>query len=175
MSDINVIEILKLGLPGLAFLLSLLSYHLLTKEQSNPQPNGNILVSIRHFMYVNIFLAVLTMAAPIIEKNYLRSTEPDIYNVAAKADGENLGRGNAAVCISTPYSNRHLLIRDTTTGKAIQVYARSVIPCSSGIQISLTPEDAIRLGWAKGKSSSTVEVVPAALGQIFIVPGQTPV
>ena len=35
--------------------------------------------------------------------------------------------------------------------------------------ISLTPEDATNLGWAKGEVSSTVEVVPAALGQMFIL------
>lgn len=169
MGDINIVDILKLGLPGLAFLLSLLSYHLLTKEQDKTHPSDRMLKSIRHFMYVNIFLAVLTIAAPIIDKYYGGSPGMDIFSVAAKADGENLGKGNAAVCITTPYANRHLLIKDITTGKAIQVFARSVIPCGSGIHISLAPEDAMNLGWAKGELSSIVEVAPAALGQMFIL------
>lgn len=169
MGDVNVLEILKLGLPGLAFLLSLLSYHLLTKEQDKAAPSVRMLKSIRHFMYVNIFLAVLTLTTPVIEKYFGAAPDLDILSVAAKADGENLGKGNAAVCTSMPYANRHLLIKDIATGRAIQVYARSVIPCASGIHISLTPADATNLGWPKGELSSTVEVVPAALGQMFIL------
>mgnify|MGYP001616164869 CR=1 FL=1 len=169
MGDINIVDILKLGLPGLAFLLSLLSYHLLTKEQEKTSPSARMLKSIRQFMYVNIFLAVLTIAAPIIDKYSGGSPGMDILSVAAKAVGENLGKGNAAVCTSVSYANRHLLIKDITTGRAIQVFARSVIPCASGIHISLTPEDATNLGWPKGEISSIVEVVPAALGQMFIL------
>ena len=169
MGDINVLEILKLGLPGLAFLLSLLSYHLLTKEQDKATPSVRMLKSIRQFMYINIFLALLTLTTPMIEKYFGAPPDLDILSVAAKADGENLGQGNAAVCTSMPYANRHLLVKDIATGRAIQVFARSVIPCASGIHISLTPADAGNLGWPKGELSSTVEVVPAALGQMFIL------
>lgn len=169
MGDINIVDILKLGLPGFAFLLSLLSYHLLAKEQGKTLPNFRMLKSIKHFMYVNIFLSVLTIAAPIIDKSYAGPPGMDIFSIAAKANGENLGKGNAAVCTTMPYANRHLLIKDITTGKSIQVFARSVIPCGSSSQISLTPEDAANLGWAKGEVSSTVEVVPAGLGQMFIL------
>ena len=169
MGDINVVDILKLGLPGLAFLLSLLSYHLLTKEQEKTSPNVRMLKSIRQFMYLNIFFAILTIAAPIIDKNYGGLPGMEILSVAAKADGENLGKGNAAVCTTVSYANRHLLIKDIATGRAIQVFARSVIPCASGIHISLTPEDATNLGWPKGEVSSTVELVPAAPGQMFIL------
>ena len=169
MDEINVVEILKLGLPGLAFLLSLLSYHLLTKEQDKASPSERMLKSIRHFMYVNIFLAVLTLTTPVIDKYYGASPDMDILSVAAKADGRNLGKGNAAVCTTMPYANRHLLIKDIATGRAIQVFARSVIPCANGMHISLTPADATELGWPQGEISSTVEVVPAALGQMFIL------
>ena len=120
-------------------------------------------------MYVNIFLSILTITAPIINKSYAGPTGMDIFSVAAKANGDSLGKGNAAVCTTVSYANRHLLIKDIATGKSIQVFARSVIPCANGNHISLTPEDATNLGWAKGEVSSTVEVVPAAPGQMFVL------
>jgi hypothetical protein len=169
MGEINIVDILKLGLPGLVFLLSLLSFYLLTKEQEKTSPSLRMLKSIRQFMCVNILLAVLTLAAPIIDQLHGGSSGMDIFSVAAKADGDNLVKGNAAVCTSVSYANRHLLVKDITTGRAIQVFARSVIPCANGMHISLTPEDATSLGWPAGEISSVVEVVPAAVGQMFVL------
>lgn len=176
MENINVIDILKLGLSGLVFLLSLLSFYLLTKEQEKNSPGDRMLKSIRHFMYVNIFLAVLTIIAPIVDKRFggLASddqkdmTNLDVFPVMAKVGGENPGKGNVAVCLNVPYSGKHLLITDSTTGKIIQVWARPMIPCTSGFHISLTPEDATNLGWTKEKNSSTVAVAPAKDGQMFV-------
>src|SRR5512139_573790 len=161
MDNLNVIDILKLGLPGLVFLLSVLSFNLLTKEQSKSPPSDNMMKSIKQFMFINIFLAILTVVAPLSDKYIGGSTGYSVFSASANAHGDNLGKGNAAVCTSVPYANRHLLIKDVKYGKAIQVYAQSVIPCGDNIQISLTPEDASNLGWENGESSSAVEVVSA--------------
>lgn len=171
MDNINVIEILRVGLPGLVFLLSVLSFRLLTKEQEKTEPKDKILKSIKQFMYINIVLAILTMIPPIVDNYVLSPVNPslEIFKISATADGENLGKGNAAVCINATYANRHLLIKDIETGKAIQVFARSVIPCSNGMRISLTPEDATHLGWAKAKVSSDVDMIPAMPGQQFVL------
>lgn len=169
MDNINIIDILKLGLPGLVFLLSLLSYHLLTKEQARDAPNDKMLSSIKQFMYVTIFLAILTMVAPLVDKYWEEETSYKIFNVIAKADAGTLKKGDAAVCTTVPYASRHLLIKDIKTGRAIQVFARSVIPCASDRYILLTLEDAANLGWTNGENSSTVEVVPAVLGQMFVL------
>ncbi len=171
MDNVNIIDILKLGLPGLVFLLSLLSYHLLTKEQARDAPNDKMLSSIKQFMYVNIFLAILTIVAPIVDKYWETETSYKIFNIIAKADAGTLKKGDAAVCITVPYASRHLLIKDIKTGKAIQVFARSVIPCTSDSDryILLTLEDAANLGWTNGENSSTVEVVPAVPGQMFVL------
>lgn len=173
MENINVVDILKLGLSGLVFLLSLLSFYLLTKEQEKNSPGDKMLKSIRHFMYVNIFLAVLTIVAPIVDKHfvgppYKDMTNLEVFPVMAKVGGENLDKGYAAVCLNVPYSGKHLLITDITTGGIIQVWARPMIPCTSGFHISLTPEDATNLGWTRGKNSSTVVVAPAKDGQMFV-------
>ena len=167
MENLNIIEILKLGLPGLVFLLSVLSYRLLTKEQDKKSPSQPILRSIKQYMYVNIFLAVLTLSGPIIEDKFI--IDSDVFNIQAKTGNSQLLVGNAAVCINARYTNRHLLLKDPETDKVIQVYANSVIPCSGVDQITLHQADANNLGWDKERTDSEVEVVTAMPGQKFII------
>ena len=170
MDNLNIIEVLEQGLPGLVFLLSLLAFRLLTKEQDKPSPSQPILRSVRQFMYVNIFLAVLTVSASIIA-GYKDNPIADstVFNIQAKTGGSSLTVGNAAVCINAGYANRHLLLKDTETGKVIQVYAKTVIPCSDGYHIALNQTDALNLGWKKDITISLVEVVTAMPGQKFII------
>ena len=163
----DIIEILKLGLPGLVFLLSLLSYRLLTKEQDKKSPSQLILRSIRQYMYLNIFLAVLTVSGSLIENEFF--ADSTVFNIQAKMGSRQLTVGDAAVCINARYANRHLLLKDAETGKVIQVYAKTVIPCSDGDHITLNQSDALNLGWEKGITDSLVEVVPAMPGQKFII------
>ena len=166
----DIIEILKLGLPGLVFLLSLLSYRLLTKEQNKKSPSQLILKSIKQYMYLNIFLAILTVSGSIIEEEFFPHSKSTVFNVQADTGGKKLTVGDAAVCINTRYTNRHLLLKDTTTGKVIQVYAKTVIPCNNGDdRITLNQSDASNLGWKKGITDSLVEVVLAMPGQKFII------
>ena len=167
MDNLNIIEILKLGLPGLVFLLSLLSFRLLTKEQDKKSPSQPILRTIRQYMYLNIFLALLTLGGSIIEDEYF--SESTVFNIQAKTGGRMLLVGNAAVCVNAGYTNRHLLLTDSKTGNMIQVYAKSVIPCSDGDQIRLNQSDAINLGWEKGITDSLVDVVTAMPGTKFIL------
>jgi hypothetical protein len=93
-----------------------------------------------------------------------------VFNVLADTGGRKLTVGDAAVCINTRYTNRHLLLKDTNTGRVIQVYAKTVIPCNNGDdRITLNQSDALNLGWKKGITDSLVEVVLAMPGQKFII------
>ena len=164
----DIIEILKLGLPGLVFLLSLLSYRLLTKEQDKKSPSQLILKSIKQYMYLNIFLAILTVSGSIIEDEFI--TDSTVFNIQANTGNRTLTVGDAAVCNNADYTNRYLLLKDTNTGKVIQVYAKTVIPCSNGDNhITLNQSDASNLGWKNGITDSLVEVVLAMPGQKFII------
>jgi len=166
----DIIEILKLGLPGLVFLLSLLSYRLLTKEQDKKNPSQLILRSIKQYMYLNIFLAILTMSGSIIEEEFFAGSDSTVFNVKADTGIRKLTAGDAAVCINADYTNRYLLLKDTKTGKVIQVYAKTVIPCTNGDdRITLNQSDALNLGWKNGITDSLVEVVLAMPGQKFII------
>ena len=45
--DLPIIEILKIGLSGLVFLLAFLAYRLLAREQSRDEPNSKMLRNVR--------------------------------------------------------------------------------------------------------------------------------
>jgi len=60
MENLNIIEILKLGLTGLVFLLALLSFKLLSQEQnSKNEPREIIIKTINRFMTMSIILTLL--------------------------------------------------------------------------------------------------------------------
>jgi hypothetical protein len=164
--NLNVVDILKMGLPGLVLLLSVLSYRLLANEQGNEHPRDGVLKSIKQFMYLNLVFAVLTIAAPLAEGKFApKSAE---FTVPAMA-GANLVKGSAAVCSGTDYANRYLLVRDVETGKLIQVFARSVIPCDKNPQIAINVQDAENLGWQTGMGQKDVRVVVALPGYMFTI------
>jgi hypothetical protein len=63
----NVVEILKVGLSGLCFLLSLLAFWLIHREQQRPAaPRKAILRSIYIFMVSNLLVAVLVALASYV-------------------------------------------------------------------------------------------------------------
>ncbi len=171
MENIDVVGVLNQGLPGLVFLLSLLAFWLLTREQQKGRPNSAILKSIRHFMYINIFLALFTFIAPAADRILSQQDSQSFaaFDVKAKLGATTLKVGSAAVCVNADYANRHLLLKDKNTGNAIQVYAETVVPCVNGIQISLNQLDAFNLGWSADVNSSQVEVIPAMPGTKFIL------
>jgi hypothetical protein len=55
----NVVDILQAGVIGLGFLLALLAYHLLTKEQKQETPRSGIINSIYVFMFFSVVLCVI--------------------------------------------------------------------------------------------------------------------
>lgn len=72
LSNLNVVEILRLGLAGLCFLLSLLAFWLIHLEQTRPgNPRKRILQAIYIFMALNLLASVLVGAtdyfAPVQE------------------------------------------------------------------------------------------------------------
>src|SRR5262245_41647140 len=124
MDNFNIIEILQLGLPGLVFLLSLLSYRLLAQAQAKQQPDPRTLNAIRNFMCINVGLAVLTLVAPLLDPPSLTTR---VYDIEAQTGLADLAQGKAAVCQNADYANRYLLINDKITQKLIQVFASSLI------------------------------------------------
>lgn len=165
----NIVEILKVGLPGLVFLLCYMSYRLLSKEQGKNEPNPSMLKSIKAYMLINILLAILTLSAPIIDSRYVTKQKKTFFNVEAKVTGTPLSSGTAAVCCNAEYSGRYILINDKLTSKMVQVYAKGILPCDNSEFIALDMEDAIKLGWSNNNQSSKVELAAAEDGQMYIL------
>jgi len=65
----TVVEILSYGVIGLGFLLALLSYRLLAREQHRDSPRKNILHSILIFMVFSIILCLVGLWGTAIEKS----------------------------------------------------------------------------------------------------------
>lgn len=164
----DFVEILKMGLPGLVFLLSLFSYRLLSREQHRTKPSLPILKSIRQFMYINILLAILTMSAPVIESNFLYKSSA-VFSVEAKLSGTELEKGQAAVCSNAKYSGRYILITDQKTTRMVQVKAVGILPCSNAEFIAINSQEATDLGWTTNNTSTFVEVSAAGEGQMYVL------
>ena len=65
-TNLDVLKILQVGVIGLGFLLALLAYHLLTKEQTQETPRPDILKSIYVFMSFSVTLCVIGVASQLI-------------------------------------------------------------------------------------------------------------
>ncbi|KAB2887725.1 MAG: hypothetical protein F9K32_18990 [Desulfobulbaceae bacterium] len=170
MDNLNIVEILKVGLPGLVFLLSMFSYRLLAKEQEKEHPKPAMLNSIKRFMNVNIILAVLTLVSPLADRLWGvegSAPETEVFDVEAIAGSDLIEAKKAGVCQNAPYKNRYLLIKDKTTNRLIQVFAGIQIPCKATQQIALSGVDTVALGWNAGTRSGSIEVVPALPGYMF--------
>ena len=64
LSGLNVVQILRVGLAGLCFLLALLAFWLIQREQQRPgDPRHGILRAIYTFMVINILSAILVGVA----------------------------------------------------------------------------------------------------------------
>jgi hypothetical protein len=83
LSNLNILEILRLGLSGLSFMLSLLAFWLIHREQQRAaSPRKGILHAIYTFMAVNFLTAVLVAIAGYLGPQQQRSTAID--GLAAK-------------------------------------------------------------------------------------------
>lgn len=170
MTSINLLEILKQGLPGLVFLLSLLSCWLLSIEQKRPEVREAVLKTIQKYIYINATFVALTVVTPIAESKI--SAKNQEFTVTATIQ-TGIKKGSAAVCSETHYAQRYLLIRNPkNSGNLIQVLAKTVIPCPSASEpvIKISPEDASQLGWNDGINSDVVAVVAATqFGTMFVM------
>lgn len=175
MDALNAVEILKMGLPGLVLLLSFLSYGLLSKEQSKENPREVVLKSIKQFMYLNFVFAGLTVAAPLVEKQIMTSSEvitldPPFDAVAMV--GESLPIGSAAVCKSSINANKYVVVGNVgKPAEYFEVLARGVIPCNDNKQIAISAHEAeIKLKWPKDITQKDVRITAAPLGYKFNLP-----
>lgn len=71
--DLNVLEILKIGTIGLGFLLALMAFNLIKKEQEKPKPSNTILRSAKGFMIFSIILMGLGVLSEFIK------TKPSLH------------------------------------------------------------------------------------------------
>lgn len=168
---LNVVEILKMGLPGLVLLLSFLSYWLVSKEQSKENPRETVLKSIKQFMYFNLVFAVLTMAAPLVEKQIMTSPL-DIPIDAVAMVGESLPIGSAAVCKSSINANKYVVVGNVgKPAEYFEVLARGVMSCNDNKQIAISAHEAeIKLKWPKNITQKDVRITAAPLGYRFNIP-----
>ena len=176
MDTLNPVEILKMGLPGLVLLLSVLSYWLLSKEQGKENPREVVLKSIKQFMYLNLVFAGLTVTAPLIEKKIMSSSEViaplDIPFDAVAMVGESLPIGSAAVCKSSINANKYVVVGNVgKPAEYFEVLARGVIPCDDNKQIAISAHEAeIKLKWPKEITQKDVRITAAPLGYKFNLP-----
>lgn len=63
----DVVSILQIGVIGLGFLLAVLSYHLLTKEQKQDNPRPEILKSVYIFMFFSVVLCVVGIISQVLD------------------------------------------------------------------------------------------------------------
>ena len=79
----NVVEILKVGLSGLCFLLSLLAFWLIRREQQRAAaPRKAILRSIYIFMASNLLVAVLVALASYVSSRQVAPTQAPVPPLA---------------------------------------------------------------------------------------------
>ncbi len=66
LADLNVVSILQMGVTGLGFLLALLAYWLLSKEQRQDKPRPSILQSVRVFMAFSFSLCLIGLVPQVL-------------------------------------------------------------------------------------------------------------
>jgi len=165
----DIVEILRVGLPGLVFLLSLLSYRLLAKEQNKKEASVNILKGIKHFMHVNILLAILTISAPIAESFFNETPSGNKFSAEARQSDTGFDMGRAAVCADAKYGGRYVLLTDETNTRMVQVYAMGILPCDGDV-IALNENEAKILGLTtRPEAPMLVGVSAAAEGQMYTI------
>ena len=64
----DAFDILSYGVSGLGFLLAVLAYRLLTREQNQTEPRSNVLRSIYIFMGFSLLLCVLGISGQVLER-----------------------------------------------------------------------------------------------------------
>jgi hypothetical protein len=87
MPSLGVVKILGLGVIGLGFLLALLAYRLLSKIQSQPNPNRSVLRSIYFFMGFSIVLCGIGFTSQVFDQRRSQEqSEKELNELRAKID-----------------------------------------------------------------------------------------
>ena len=74
-SKLPFVEILKVGFSGFCFLMALLAYLLLNKEQSKEEPNHDVLKAINKFLYFGLTFGVLVLLSSILPAVFSKNGE----------------------------------------------------------------------------------------------------
>ncbi|WNG39523.1 hypothetical protein F0U61_42035 [Archangium violaceum] len=75
LGDLPIVDVLRLGLSGLVFLLSYLAYKLLAQEQAKPSPNTRRMKGVVLFMALSVLSALIVGGFSLAEL-LLRRDEP---------------------------------------------------------------------------------------------------
>jgi hypothetical protein len=66
----DVVQVLQIGVIGLGFLLALLAYRLLSREQSRGKPNADILAQVRTYMIFSLLLCALGLLSEYLKDRH---------------------------------------------------------------------------------------------------------
>jgi len=83
MDKFDIVRILSFGVVGLGFLLAIMAYNLLRKEQKRETPHASVLKSISQFMSFSIVMAALGLGSELI-RIYLAPKQDNSTYVSEK-------------------------------------------------------------------------------------------
>ena len=78
--DLPIVDILKAGIAGLAFLLLFMAFRLLSKEQEKDSPHALIIKTIRYYMLISLAFAVMVGMFDVGVR-YLLAKPPELPSV----------------------------------------------------------------------------------------------
>jgi len=86
MDNIDVVKVLGYGVVGLGFLLALMAFNLLSKEQKKDQPNSSMLNSIKWFMFFSVlFYGIQSLLYSLLMEFVIQKIENDKLVIVCSA------------------------------------------------------------------------------------------
>lgn len=181
LNQFDVVEILKAGIAGLIFLLSLFSFKLLHAEQKKESPNSDILSSIRYYMKINIVFVVVTILSTAVDNllkmNGDRQSALDTnITFTIRQYNNTLQSRFALVCNDSQFNNRYILLTHMVDGqiKTIEVFAKpGMASCAGENILALNAGDLGELGLTSISEDLAISGTVALPGTKFqaVVPG----
>lgn len=180
LNQFDIVEILKAGIAGLIFLLSLFSFKLLHAEQKKDSPNSDILSSIRYYMNINIIFVVVTILSTAVDNlmntNGDRQSALDTNITFTIRQYDTLQSRFALVCNDSQFNNRYILLTHMVDGqiKTIEVFAKpGMASCAGENILALNAVDLGELGLTSISEDLAIAGTVALPGTKFqaVVPG----
>lgn len=173
-NNINVVEVLKTGTTGFIFLLTLLSFLLLAREQKFHPERIQLLKCIKFFVITNVFISAFTLTTVLISPTTTTTTNEQLYSsvegVEVVTASSITNQGVAAVCMDAKYFNQYLLLRNISNNGIIQVLVKNPLPCASGQeQIVIGNIDAEKLGLEAINNKDNVAISSVSSGFKFVL------